>query len=37
MSKEEFAKTIPVKPPKVNKKINPRTHKREGVKFNHAP
>jgi hypothetical protein len=37
ISKEEFAKTIPVKPPNVNKKINPRTHKRDGVKFNQAP
>jgi len=31
MSKEEFASTIPVNPPKVNKKINPNTHNIEGV------
>jgi hypothetical protein len=29
-SKEELARTKPVKPPKENKKIKPRTHKREG-------
>lgn len=26
MSREELAKTIPVKPPTVNKKMNPRAH-----------
>jgi hypothetical protein len=26
MSKEEFERTIPVNPPVVNKKINPRAH-----------
>lgn len=26
MSSEEFDKTIPVKPPTVNRKINPRAH-----------
>lgn len=30
MSKEELDKTIPVKPPKVNKKINP-THQNIGA------
>lgn len=28
MSRDEFAKTIPVRPPTVNKKIKPRAHKR---------
>jgi len=31
MSKEEFARTIPVRPPNVNKKIKPNTHIMEGV------
>lgn len=26
MSREEFARTIPVNPPMVNRKINPRAH-----------
>lgn len=26
MSREEFAKTIPVKPPTVKRKMNPRAH-----------
>lgn len=26
MSREEFARTIPVSPPMVNRKINPRAH-----------
>jgi hypothetical protein len=37
ISKEELAKTIPVNPPKVKRKINPNTHKSGGVKFNQAP
>lgn len=28
MSKDEFARTIPVSPPTVNRKIKPRAHKR---------
>lgn len=28
MSKEELAKTIPVNPPTVNRKMNPNAHKR---------
>lgn len=36
MSREELANTIPVKPPIVNKKINPRAHKR-GVSHLMAP
>jgi hypothetical protein len=31
MSIEEFDNTIPVKPPKVNKKINPNAHNNDGV------
>jgi hypothetical protein len=31
MSREEFDNTIPVKPPNVNKKINPKTHHMGGV------
>jgi len=31
MSIEELASTIPVKPPTVNRKINPRAHIRGGV------
>jgi len=31
MSIEEFDNTIPVRPPSVNKKINPRAHNNEGV------
>jgi hypothetical protein len=34
---DEFDKTIPVNPPKVNKKINPRAQIREGVKVNQDP
>jgi len=36
MSREELASTIPVSPPTVNKKINPRAHKR-GVSHLMAP
>ena len=32
MSIEEFAKTTPVRPPKVNRKINPKDHKIPGLK-----
>jgi len=32
MSKDEFDKIIPVKPPVVNRKINPRAH-RTGVSY----
>jgi hypothetical protein len=32
VSIDELAKTTPVNPPTVNKKINPRAHKTEGVK-----
>ena len=31
ISREELAKTIPVSPPNVNKKINPKAHIKEGV------
>lgn len=31
MSKEELARTIPVNPPTVNKKMNPRAHNMAGV------
>jgi len=37
MSIDEFDRTIPVKPPKVNKKINPNAQIKEGVIFNHDP
>jgi hypothetical protein len=37
MSKEELAKTTPVKPPTVNKKINPKAHNKEGLKVNRTP
>jgi hypothetical protein len=33
ISIEELAKIIPVRPPTVNKKMNPKAHKTEGVKF----
>lgn len=31
MSRDELAKTIPVRPPSVNKKINPKAHSKDGV------
>jgi hypothetical protein len=34
---EEFAKTTPVNPPRVNKKMNPRAQRRVGEKFNGDP
>jgi len=37
ISIDEFDRTIPVKPPKVNKKINPNAQIKEGVIFNHDP
>jgi hypothetical protein len=37
ISKEELAKTIPVSPPTVNKKIKPRAQRVEGVKLIRAP
>lgn len=36
-SKDEFAKTTPVSPPTVNKKINPKAQRVEGVKGIHLP
>jgi hypothetical protein len=36
-SNEELAKTTPVNPPTVNKKIKPKAHKLEGVKGIHLP
>jgi hypothetical protein len=37
ISNEEFDNTIPVSPPKVNKKMNPKTHQKEGVFKNLLP
>ncbi len=37
MSKDEFDKTIPVSPPTVNKKMNPRAHSIEASYFIRAP
>jgi hypothetical protein len=37
MSKEELERTIPVNPPKVKRKINPKTHKIEGDIFSEEP
>jgi len=37
MSREELARITPVKPPIVNKKINPRAQRREGELFNWDP
>ena len=37
MSKEEFARIIPVSPPRVNKKINPKDHSIEGVNSIRVP
>jgi hypothetical protein len=37
MSKEEFAKIIPVSPPTVNKNTNPRAHKAEGENLRRTP
>jgi hypothetical protein len=36
-SREELAKTTPVSPPTVNKKINPKDQSLEGVKETHLP
>jgi hypothetical protein len=36
-SKEEFDKTTPVKPPTVNKKINPKAQYKEGLNENRTP
>lgn len=37
MSKEELARTIPVKPPTVNKKIKPKAHNRGAENFIRVP
>jgi len=37
ISREELAKTIPVKPPTVNKKIKPSVQSKEGVKLIRTP
>jgi hypothetical protein len=37
MSMDELAKITPVKPPTVNKKINPNDHINEGDNFNTTP
>ena len=37
MSKEEFAKTIPVSPPTVNKKMNPIIHNTDGLHNKREP
>lgn len=37
MSREELARTIPVKPPTVNKKIKPRAHSRGVSHFTVPP
>lgn len=37
ISKEELAKTIPVRPPVVNRKMNPRAHSMAGSYFTGAP
>jgi hypothetical protein len=37
ISKLELDKTIPVRPPTVNKKIKPRAHNLEGLNANLAP
>ena len=37
MSREEFANTIPVSPPTVNRKINPNVQRREGVNLIRTP
>merc|ERR1711973_420848 len=34
---DEFDNATPVKPPTVNRKMNPRAHRREGVKMDRAP
>lgn len=36
-SKEEFDNTIPVNPPTVNKKINPKDQIKEGENLNRTP
>jgi hypothetical protein len=36
-SREELAKTTPVRPPTVNKKIKPKAHSLEGVNGIHLP
>ena len=37
MSKEELARTIPVSPPNVNKKINPNLHSIDGENVTRTP
>lgn len=37
MSIEELAKTTPVKPPNVKRKINPKDHSKEGVSLKSLP
>jgi len=37
MSRDEFARITPVRPPIVNRKINPRDHRRLGVIFRGDP
>jgi len=37
MSNEELDRTIPVKPPKVNKKINPKTQYIAALKLEYLP
>lgn len=37
MSKEEFAKTTPVNPPTVKRKINPKTQSLDGVGIKYPP
>lgn len=36
-SREEFARTTPVNPPTVKRKINPRAHRREGERVSLQP
>lgn len=36
-SREELARTTPVKPPTVNRKMNPNAHNNAGVRTNFAP
>jgi len=37
ISKDELAKTTPVKPPTVKRKINPKAHNKEGLKEKRTP
>jgi len=37
MSKEELDKIIPVRPPNVNKKMNPRVHNNDGFTVRFEP